>query len=153
MATTKNAEDVFVGQFTKKSADALGFWAEVNEANYKVLTGVIDFSSSAAKEAVRLYTDLQTSTLAAVKSGQELLVRRQGEIQELQKDPLAWCQKSLQEGLEGVQANFKVLEGNARIITQSAERLQASGEQSGKEIQQTLTALGGRLKTLYTPAA
>ena len=117
-----------------------------------MLTGVVEFAANSAKESIRLFTDLQTSALAAVKSGQELLARRQSETPEVQKDPIGWYQKGLHESLEGVQTNLKLLEANARVITQSAERVQASGEQAGKEIQQTLATLGGHLKTLYTVA-
>jgi hypothetical protein len=150
--TTKSAEDVFTGQFSKKSADTLSFLGELNEANHKVLTGVVEFSASTAKEALRLYSDLQAPVLATLKSAQELITRRQGEMQDAQKDPMGWYQKSLQETLEAAQANLKLLETSARTISQSAERLQASGEQTSKEIQQTLSTLGGRLKTLYTSA-
>ena len=88
-----------------------------------------------------------------MKGGQDLLLRWQGELGEIQKDPIAWYQKNLLEGLEAAQAAFKLLEGNAQAITHSAERLQASAEQAGKEIQQTFASLGTKVKTLYTPSA
>ncbi|MFZ1059630.1 MAG: hypothetical protein WAP47_10650, partial [Candidatus Rokuibacteriota bacterium] len=82
----------------------------------------------------------------------DFLLRRQAEWQDLQKDPAGWYQKNLVEGIEETQKAFKLLEGNAQAVTQSAERLQASAEQASKEIQQTFASVGGRLKTLYTPA-
>ncbi len=148
MATTTKADEMYV-QCTGKAVDALTLCAD---ANQKVLRELVDLSASTAKEGVRLYAELQSSAVEAVKAGQDLLLRWQGELGEIQKDPVAWYQKNLLEGLESAQAAFKLLEGNAQAITHSAERLQASAEQAGKEIQQTFASLGTKIKTLYTPS-
>ena len=148
MATTKKAEEMF-GQYTGKAVEAVALWAD---ANQKVLRELVDLSASTAKEGVRLYAELQSSAVEAVKSGQDLVLRSQAELGEIQKDPVAWYQKNLLEGLDAAQRAFKLLEGNAQAITQSAERLQASAEQAGKEIQQTFAMLGTKIKTLYSPS-
>ena len=148
MATTKKADEMF-GQFTGKAVEALTLWAD---ANQKIVRELVDLSASTAKEGVRLYAELQSSTVEAVKGGQDFLLGRQAQWQEIQKDPAAWFQKSLLDGMEEAQKAFKLLEGNAQAITQSAERLQASAEQASKEIQQTFAGVGSRLKTLYTPS-
>ncbi|MBI3625489.1 MAG: hypothetical protein HY215_04995 [Candidatus Rokubacteria bacterium] len=149
MATTKKADEMYA-QCTGNAVEALALWAD---ANQKVLRELVDLSASTAKEGVRLYADLQSSAVEAVKGGQDLLLRWQGELGEIQKDPVAWYQKNLLDGLEAAQNAFKLLEGNAQAITHSAERLQASAEQAGKEIQQTFASLGTKVKTLYTPSA
>ncbi len=149
MATTKKLEELF-GQFTGKAVEALALWAD---ANQKILRELVDLSASTAKEGVRLYAELQSSAVEAVKGGQEFVLRSQDELQDIQKDPLAWYQKSLIEGVDAGQQAFKLLEGNAQAMTQSAERLQASAEQASKEIQQTFASLGNRLKALYTLSA
>lgn len=149
MATTKKPDEMF-GQFTGKAVEALSLWAD---ANQKVLRELVDLSASTAKEGVRLYAELQSSAVETVKAGQDFVLRRQVELQEVQKDPAAWYQKSLLEGIEGTQEAFKILEGNAQAITQSAERLQALAEQAGKEIQQTFASAGNKVKALYTPSA
>lgn len=138
MATTKKAD-----------VEALTLWAD---ANQKIVRELVDLSASTAKEGVRLYAELQSSAVEAVKDGQDFLLRRQAEWQDLQKDPAGWYQKNLVEGIEEAQKAFKLLEGNAQAVTQSAERLQASAEQASKEIQQTFASVGSRLKTLYTPS-
>ncbi|MEK7710103.1 MAG: hypothetical protein AAB324_05085, partial [candidate division NC10 bacterium] len=148
MATTKKADEMF-GQFTGKAVEALTLWAD---ANQKIVRELVDLSASTAKEGVRLYAELQSSAVEAVKDGQDFLLRRQAEWQDLQKDPAGWYQKNLVEGIEEAQKAFKLLEGNAQAVTQSAERLQASAEQASKEIQQTFASVGSRLKTLYTPS-
>ena len=148
MATTKKADEM-LGQFTGKAVDAVALWAD---ANQKILRELVDLSANTAKEGVRLYAELQSSAVEAVKAGQDFVLRRQVELQDVQKDPVAWYQKSLLDGIDGAQKAFKLLEGNAQAITQSAERLQASAEQAGKEIQQTFASLGTKIKTLYTPS-
>ena len=149
MTTAQETQELF-GQFTGKGVEALTLWAD---ANQKILRELVDLSASAAKEGVRLYAELQSGAVEAVKAGQDFLLRRQAELQEIQKDPVAWYQKSLLEGIEGTQAAFKLVEGSAQAITRSAERLQASAEQAGKEIQQTFASVGSRVKTLYTPSS
>ena len=148
MATTKKADEM-LGQFTGKAVDAVALWAD---ANQKILRELVDLSANTAKEGVRLYAELQSAGVEAVKAGQDFVLRRQVELQDVQKDPVAWYQKSLLDGIDGAQKAFKLLEGNAQAITQSAERLQASAEQAGKEIQQTFASLGTKIKTLYTPS-
>ena len=148
MATTKKADEM-LGQFTGKAVDAVALWAD---ANQKILRELVDVSANTAKEGVRLYAELQSTAVEAVKAGQDFVLRRQVELQDVQKDPVAWYQKSLLDGIDGAQKAFKLLEGNAQAITQSAERLQASAEQAGKEIQQTFASLGTKIKTLYTPS-
>ena len=149
MAMTKETQEI-VGQFTGKAVEAVTLWAD---ANQKILRELVDLSADTAKEGVRLYAELQSSTVEAVKAGQDFLLRRQAEWQNAQKDPVAWYQKNLLEGIEETQKACKLVEGNAQAITRSAERLQASADQAAKEIQQTLASLGGKIKTLSTPSA
>jgi len=148
MKTTKDAQEQFA-TFTGKAVEALALWTE---ANQKILRELAELSASTAKEGVRLYAELQSSAVEAVKEGQGYWLRRQSEPGEWQKDPLAWYQKSVLEGIEETQKAFKLIEGNAQAITHSAERLQATAEQAAREIQQTFTALATKVKTLYTPS-
>jgi hypothetical protein len=50
--------------------------------------------------------------------------------------------------VDGSQKTFKLLETNAQILTRSAERLQASAQRSGREIQEALTTYLTRVKDL-----
>jgi hypothetical protein len=148
MKTTKEAQELF-GQFTGKTVEAVALWAD---ANQKVVRELTDLSASTAKEGVRLYAELQSAAVEAVKDGQGHLLRWQGEVVEWQKDPFAWYQKALLEGVGATQRTFKLLEGNAQAITRSAEQLQATAERAAKEIQETFAALSARVKTLYSPS-
>ncbi|MBI4561396.1 MAG: hypothetical protein HY724_05075 [Candidatus Rokubacteria bacterium] len=146
--TIPETQELF-GQFTGKAVEALALWTD---ANQKILRELADLSAATAKEGVRLYAELQSSAVEAVKQGQGYWLRRQSDLGECQKDPFAWYQKSVLEGAEETQKAFKLIEGNAQAVTRSAERLQGAAEQAAKEIQQTYAGLATELKTLYTPS-
>lgn len=146
--STKDTQELF-GQFTGKAVEALSLWAE---ANQKIVRELVDLSASAVKEGVQLYAKVQSSALDAVKEGQGYWLRRQSDLAELQKDPFAWYQKSLVEGIQETQKSFKLLESNAQAITRTAEQLQTTAERTAREIQQTFSGLAADVKALHTPA-
>ncbi len=146
--STKDTQELFA-QFTGKTVEALSLWAD---ANQKIVRELAELSASAVKEGVQLSAKLQSSALDAVKEGQGYWLRRQGDLAELQKDPLAWYQKSLVEGIQETQKSFKLLESNAQAITSTAEQLQATAERTAREIQQTFSGLAADVKALHTLA-
>lgn len=148
MRTFDDPRELF-GQVAEKAVEGVRLWAE---ANQRVLQGLADFSAGTAKEGVRLYAELQSSGVEAVKDAQGYWLRRQGELAEAQKDPFGWYQKTVLEGVEQTQRNFKLLEGSAQALGRSAERVQATAEQTAKEIQQTFAALAENVRALYTPS-
>jgi hypothetical protein len=131
-----------------KAVEAFSLWAD---ANQKVLRELVDLSASAAKEGVRLYAEIQSSAVEAVKDGQGFLLRRQTDMQDVPRDPLSCYQRNVLETVEGAQKTFKMFEGNAQAMTRSAERLQVTAEQAAKEIQATFAQLAGKVKSLYSP--
>ena len=147
MKTMQEAQELF-GQFGGKAVEALGVWTE---ANQKVLRELAEFSAGTAKEGVRLYAELQSAAVEAVKEGQGYWLRRQSELGE-GKDLFAWYQKSLVDGTEQTQKAFKLLESNAQAVARSAERIQATAEKTTKEIQQTFATVAEKAKNLYAPS-
>ena len=140
----------FFSQLTGRTAEAFSLWAD---ANQKVLRELVDLSATTAKEGVRLYAEIQSGAVEAVKSGQAFLLRRQTETQDAPGDPFACYQKNVMESVENAQQAFKLLEGNAQALSRSAERLQMTAEQAAKEIQGTFAQLAGKVKSLYSAAA
>ena len=132
-----------LGQVSGKTVEAMTVWAE---ANQRVLREMVDLSVGAAKEGMRLYGELQQSTIEAVRDSQASAMKWQTSWQDAPKDPMEWYQRALVETVDGAQKFFRMLEGNAQAMTRSAERLQASTEQAGKGIQQTLEATITRMK-------
>ena len=148
MTTTQGSE-----VFAHMTGRAVEAFSMVAEANQKILRDLVDLSASTAKEGVRLYAELQSSAVEALKEGQDYLLSRQSEIQEAPRDPFAFYQKGVLQSVEGAQKAFKIIESNAQAMTRSAERLQETAEQTGKEIQATFAQVAGRMKSLYSPLA
>jgi hypothetical protein len=149
MTTTTQGSEVFA-HMTGRAVEAFSM---VAEANQKILRDLVDLSASTAKEGVRLYAELQSSAVEALKEGQDYLLSRQSEIREAPRDPFAFYQKGVLQSVEGAQKAFKIIESNAQAMTRSAERLQVTAEQTGKEIQATFAQVAGRMKSLYSPLA
>ena len=149
MMTTMQGSEMFA-QMTGRAVEAFSVLAD---ANQKIMRDLVDLSASTAKEGVRLYAELSSSAVEALKEGQSCLLRRQGELQEVSRDPFSVYQKGVLESVEGAQKAFKIIESNAQAMTRSAERLQVTAEQTGKEIQATFSQVAGRMKSLYSPLA
>ena len=149
MNTTMQGSEMFA-QMTGRAVEAFSMFAE---ANQKIMRDLVDLSASTAKEGVRLYAELQSSAVEAVKEGQSYVLRRQDEMQEAPRDPFNFYQKGVLESVESAQRTFKLFEGTAQAMSRSAERMQVTAEHTGKEIQATFTQLAGKVQTLYTPLA
>jgi hypothetical protein len=145
MQDSAKAQEV-VNEATGKGLETLALWAE---ANQRVLRQMVELSTGAAKEGIRLYAELQQSALDAVREGQSVAMRWQTSLQEAPKDPVQWYQKAMAESVEGTQRWFQLVEGNAQAVTRSAERMQASAEQAGKGIQQSFTEFMSKTKDVY----
>ena len=139
-----------MSQFAGRAVEAFSVWAD---ASQKILRELVDLSASTAKEGVRLYAEVQSSAVEAVKEGQAYMLRRQDELPDAPRDPLSFYQKGMLESVESAQRTFKLFEGTAQAMTRSAERLQVTAEQTSKDIQDTVTQLAGKMQSLYTPLA
>jgi hypothetical protein len=135
MNTTMQANELF-SQMTGRAVEAFSMFAE---ANQKIMRDLVDLSASTAKEGVRLYAELSSSAVEALK--------------ESHRDPLSVYQKGVLESVEGAQKAFKILESNAQAMTRSAERLQVTAEQTGKDIQATFAQVASKVKSLSAPLA
>jgi hypothetical protein len=111
-------------QLTAKNLEMLTVWAE---ANQRMLKEWVEFTSGAAKEGLRLYGEMQVKALDGMK---------------------AWS-----EGAYGPQTACHLAEENVQTITRTAERIQATAEQAGKDIQATLTDAVTKTKEIYARAA
>ena len=149
MNTTMQANELF-SQMTGRAVEAFSVFAE---ANQKIMRDLVDLSATTAKEGVRLYAELSSSAVEVLKESQSYLLRRQSEQQEATRDPLSVYQKGVLDSVEGAQKAFKILESNAQAMTRSAERLQVTAEQTGKDIQGTFAQVASKVKSLSSPLA
>jgi hypothetical protein len=142
---TARANEI-LGQVSGKTMETMTVWAE---ANQRLLQEMVDLSVGAAKEGVRLFAELQQGAIEAVRDSQATAMKWQTSWQDAPKDPMQWYQKTLVETVDGAQKFFRLLEGNAQAMTRSAERLQASAEQAGKSLQETLESTVTRMNDSY----
>ncbi|HEY3066676.1 MAG TPA: hypothetical protein VGL09_12840 [Methylomirabilota bacterium] len=142
--TAKTQEQM--NQFAGKAVEAMTLWADVNQ---RVLREMTELAAGTAKEGVRLYAELQQGAIDAMRDSHAVTLRWQESWQHGAKDPVLWYQKALAEGVETTQKLFRYVEGNVQAVARSAERLQASTEKSGKEIQETVGALATKMKDVY----
>jgi hypothetical protein len=150
MMTNPMPPSELISQLTGRAVEAFSVWAD---ANQRILRELVDLSATTAKEGVRLYAEIQSSAVEAVKESQSYLLRRQSELQDAPRDPVTFYQKGVVESVEGAQHGFRLFETTAQAMTRSAERLQLKTEQAGTEIQATVTQLAGKMKSLYAPIA
>ena len=139
-----------LSQVTGRAVEAFSLWAD---ANQKILRELVDLSATTAKEGVRLYAEIQSSAVEAVKEGQSYLLRRQREPPDATRDPVTFYQNGVVESVEGTQRGFRLLETTAQAVTRSSERLQMRAAQAGTEIQAAVVQLAGKMKSLYAPIA
>jgi len=133
-----------------RTVETFSLWAD---ANQRILRELVDLSASTAREGVRLYAEVQSSTLEAVKEGRAYMLSRQDAIQDAPRDPFGALQKGAVAAVESAQRTLRLFEGTAQTLNRSAERLQVTAEHAGQEIQATFTQLAGKVQSLYTPLA
>ena len=145
MHDAKKTQEMFT-QGSGKVVETMTVWAD---ANQRVLRELAELSAATAKESVRLYAELQQSGIEAVRDAQATALGWQTSWQEAPRDPLAWYQRALTEGVENAQKWFRILEGNAQAVTRTAERLSTTAEQTGKGIQESFSEAVTKLKDVY----
>jgi len=132
--------------FTEMQSKALEAFTVFADMNHRVLQQLVDLSASAAKESLRASSDLQTAAVEAIRTNKIANVSPDG----FPQNPFAWCQKGLLTVVEGTQQAYRLLETNAQAVTRTAERLQASADHAGREIQESLTSSVNRVKEIYS---
>jgi len=145
MQDAKKVQEMFT-QGSGKAIEAMTVWAD---ANQRVLREMAELSAATAKESVRLYTELQQVGIEVMRDAQAAALRWQSMWQEAPKDPMAWYERALTDGVENTQKWFRLLEGNAHAVTRTAERLQTTAEQAGKGIQESFSETVTKLKDVY----
>ena len=145
MHEVKKTQEMFT-QSSGRFVESMTVWAD---ANQRVLRELAELSAATAKEGVRLYAELQQSGIEAARDLQASALGWQMSWPEAPRDPLAWYQRALTDGVENAQKWFRILEGNAQAVTRTAERLSTTAEQTGKGIQESFSEAVTKLKDVY----
>ena len=133
--------------FAGKAVEAIALWAD---ANQRILGQLVELSAGAAKENARLYAELQQTTVEVLRDTQASALRWQALWPEALKDPVGFYQQTCVESVDGAQKAFRLVDGNAQAVARSAERWQASAEQAGRGIQETVKTTVGKMKDVYS---
>jgi len=142
----KNAQET-IHATGSKAVEALTIWTD---ASQRVLDDLVELGTATAKEGVKLFAQLQHCALDAFRDNHATALRWQAAWQEAPKDPVAWYQKAVVGSVEGAQKAVRRLEGQAQMFTRTAERLHASAEQAGRDLQETFTTVAARMKDTYS---
>jgi hypothetical protein len=132
-----------------KAVEMFSLWAD---ANQQVLREMVDWSAAAAREGVRLYAELLSSSVEALRDGQAFVARRHADLEAAPRALVAACQAGALDSVEGVHKAWRLMEDGTQAVTRSAERLQAGTEHAGRRIHQTIVGLATRAQSLYTGA-
>lgn len=122
--------------------------AVFTQANQRVMQELVELSTAAAKESIRACAELQSAALETARDARSSAGSERDPLEEPRQDPFSWYQTSLLAAVDGTHKTLKLFETNAQILTRSAERLQASTQRTGKQIQETLTTYMTRVKDL-----
>ncbi len=113
MTTIMQGSEMFA-QVTGRAVEAFAMLAD---ANQKIMRDLVDLSASTAKEGVRLYAELSSSAVEALKDTQSYMLRRQGELQEAPRDPFAVYQNTAEQTGKEIQATFAQVASKVKSLS------------------------------------
>ena len=142
----RNKANELFGHIASKTMETMSVWAD---AHQRLLRDLVGLSSGTAHEGLRLYTEIQRSAIEAIRESPATTAPGQHAGKEPTIDPAAWYQRAVAESLGGAQRTFRFAEQSGQAVTRAAERLQATAEQAGKGIEETLTGAMARMKEIY----
>lgn len=134
-----------LAEMQARTLDAIEAYAQ---ASQRVLGQVIDLSSAAARETMRVYAELQSAAIDAARTAPGLTAMPANPA-ELTQDPFKAYREATAAMTAAPQQLAKFLEGNAEIVTKGVQRFQTSAERSAREIGEAVTAYFDRLGEIY----
>ena len=138
-------------QFEGMQGKVLEAVAAFSQANERVVGQLIELSSSAARDSLRAFGELQAAVVDTVRAvPMPDMVPSEEALEGLRRDPLALYRKGFEAIVESTQRAARLVETNMQIVARNAERLQASAAASAKEIEQAASGYASRMKDIYT---
>ena len=101
----------------------------------------------------RVLDDLSELSIAALRGQHDAAVRWHAMWPELFADPLRWYQKVLLESVDMAQRTFRLIGANAKALSQAVDRVQATAEQTGQRVLETLSISAPRAREAVRRAA
>jgi hypothetical protein len=146
--TPSQTESPFLSTIGSKSLETLTALAEVNQV---VVGQLIELGSSALRETLRAYVEMQSASLDVARSAPPLSLPTRESLQELAQDPFTMYRRALLRAAEDTQRAAGLFETSAHIVSRGAERLNATADRAGKDIRAAVTSCTERIKDIYTP--
>jgi hypothetical protein len=137
----------FSSSMDTRSLETLSALAEVNQV---VMGQLIELGSSALRETLRAYVEMQSASLDAARSAPALSLPTRETIQELAQDPFTVYRRALLRAAEDTQRAAGLFETGAHIVSRGAERFNATADRAGKDIRAAVTSCTERIKDMYT---
>ncbi len=134
------------GQLAGTTLETMAVWTETGQ---RVARELLELGAGAAKEGLQLSSELSRAALDAMRESQTAALRWQATLMDAARDPAACYQKMLAEGIADARQAFRRVEDNAQAMARSAERLQATAEQAGKGLHESVAGAVSRMQTLY----
>ena len=128
-----------------KLMEAVSAFAQVNQ---RVVSELIDLSSTAAREGLRAIGELQVAAMETARGIQMPGVPEPETIEGLRRDPLMWYRKGFEALADSAQRAAKLAETNVQIVTRNMERMQASADHAAREIEQAASGYVSRMKDI-----
>jgi len=145
-ATQMQAPRDPLGDTQAKAIEAMSAYAQVNQ---RVLGELIELSSAAAKETVRVWAAIESAALAAARTASGQSPTPPATIEDFTRDPLAGYRLGVIAAGQTPQRLLTLFDSNGQIIGQGFQRFQASAEKSGKEIREAVTSYFNRIGEIY----
>lgn len=125
------------------AADTLGLWMQINE---RVMREMMELSTNASQQSVRLLADIQQANMQALQELQAEGLRLLSMWPEAFRDPLHYYQRVCEERLDGFNRTFGLGQRNGEAITQSFERMQSAAQETTRGLQETFRDAGKRMQ-------
>jgi len=130
-----------------KVLEAVSAFAQASE---RVVGGLIELSSVAARESLRTAVELQAAAMDMARTVPAPSLPKSDAVEELRRDPLAWYRMGFEALADSTKRAARLVETNTQIVTRNTERMQGSAERVAKEIEQAASGYVSRMKDIYT---
>jgi hypothetical protein len=109
----------------------------------RVIGPLAELSMVAVKENARLATELSILALEAIQESHSAALRRLSAWPDALTDPLHLCHRGCRDALDSAQRALLLMATTARLVTQSAERMQTAATDAGRRVREALEGSTG----------
>jgi DNA anti-recombination protein RmuC len=109
----------------------------------RVIGPLAELSMVAVQGNARLATELSILALEAIQESHSAALRRLSAWPDALTDPLHLCHRGCRDALDSAQRALLLMATTARLVTQSAERMQTAATDAGRRVREALEGSTG----------